>query len=80
NQIADIFGVSIDYLLGNTDIKSKPPVNNCELVNEDDNLTEYLELLRTRPELKMMFQLAKGATKKDVELATKIIEAMLSDK
>ena len=36
-----------------------------------------MEQLRTRPELKMMFQLTKDATKEDVEKAVKVIEAML---
>ena len=43
---------------------------------EDAELNEYLEMLRTRPEMKMMFQLAKGATKDDVEKAVRVIEAM----
>lgn len=70
NKIAEYFGVSIDYLLGNE--QSEKP-----LVNGDEELTEYLEILRTRPEMKMMFQLAKDATKADVEKAVKIIETML---
>ena len=67
-KIADYFHVSVDYLCGN---KEKSPDN------EDHELTEYLEMLRTRPEMKMMFQLAKGATKEDVEKAVRVIEAML---
>ena len=43
---------------------------------EDAELNEYLEMLRTRLEMKMMFQLAKGATKEDVEKAVRVIEAM----
>lgn len=70
NKIAAYFGVSTDYLLGK-EPKEKP------LVNGDEELTEYLEMLRTRPEMKMMFQLAKDATKEDVEKAVKIIETML---
>ncbi|MFQ7241241.1 MAG: helix-turn-helix domain-containing protein [Agathobaculum sp.] len=70
NKIAEYFGVSVDYLLGKEQ-KEKP------LVNDDEELTEYLEQLRTRPELKMMFQLTKDATKEDVEKAVKVIEAML---
>ena len=69
-KIASYFGVSTDYLLGN-DQKEKP------LVNEDKELTEYLEALRTRPEMKMLFQITKTATKADVEKAVKIIEAFL---
>lgn len=43
---------------------------------DDEELTEYLDALRTRPEIKMMFQLTKDATKEDVEKAVKVIEAM----
>lgn len=70
-SIAEYFDVSVDYLLGNTDTK-KPAVN------ADDELNEYLEELKNRSEMRMLFSLAKGATKKDVEAAVKIIEALRS--
>lgn len=71
SKIASYFGVSVDYLLGNTEQKEKP------LINGDEELTEYLEELKSRPELKMLFRLTKNATKEDVEKAVKIIEAYL---
>ena len=40
-------------------------------------MNEYLQYLRTRPEMKMLFNLTKDATKEDVEKAVKVIEAML---
>ncbi len=43
---------------------------------EDEELNEYLEELKSRPEMRMLFKLAKGATKADVEQAVKIIEAL----
>ena len=46
------------------------------LVNGDEELTEYLEILKTRPEMRMLFQLSKDATKEDVEAAVRIIEAL----
>ena len=46
------------------------------LVNGDEELTEYLEILKTRPEMRMLFQLSKAATKEDVEKAVRIIEAL----
>lgn len=61
-QIAEFLDVSVDYLLGK---------------EEDEELARYLEHLRTRPEMRMMFQLAEGATKEDVEKAVKILEALL---
>ena len=68
-QIADFFGVSVDYLLG----KEEPTA-------EDGELQEYLEELKNRPEMRMLFSLAKGATKEDVEQAVAIIEALRNTK
>jgi transcriptional regulator with XRE-family HTH domain len=65
-KIADYFGVSVDYLLG----KEEKPAT------EGDELNEYLEVLKSRPEMRMLFSLAKGATKEDVERAVAIIEAL----
>lgn len=69
-KIAEFFDVSVDYLVGKDENPQK---------DSDDELTEYLEELRTRPEMKMLFSLTKNATKKDVEAAVRIIEAMLGD-
>jgi len=69
SKIANYFDVSVDYLLGKTEQK-KP------LVNDDEELTEYLEELKNRSEMRMLFKLSKGATKAEVEQAVKIIEAL----
>lgn len=68
-KIASYFGVSVGYLLGEEEEKTP-------LVNEDEELTEYLQILKTRPECRMLFQLSKDATKEDVEAAVRIIEAL----
>ncbi len=44
---------------------------------KDEQLSDYLELLKTRPELKMLFNLTKDATREEVEKAVKIIETIL---
>lgn len=72
NKIAEYFDVSLDYLLGKTNIK-KP------LVNNDEELTEYLYYLKTRPELRMLFKVSSKASKADVEQAVRIIEAIRND-
>lgn len=72
SKIAEILGTTPEYLKGETDQKEKP------LVNGDEELNEYLEELKNRSEMRMLFSLAKGATKKDVEAAVKIIEALRS--
>ena len=65
-KIAGHFGVTVDYLLG----KEEKPAT------ESDELNEYLEELKNRSEMRMLFSLAKGATKEDVERAVAIIEAL----
>ena len=67
---AGYFGITVDELHGKEDKKEKP------LINEDEELTEYLHILKTRPEVRMLFQLSKDATKEDVEAAVRIIEAI----
>ena len=69
DKIAAYFGVSTDFLLGK-DSEEKP------LINGDEELNEYLEVLKNRPEMRMLFQLSKDATKEDVEKAVRIIEAL----
>lgn len=64
-MLADFFGV----------LKSDLTEDKSERTELDD----YLEELRTRPEMKMLFNITKHASKEDVEKAVKIIEAMLSD-
>lgn len=46
---------------------------------EDDELTEYLNELHKRPEMKILFKVAKKASKEDVEKAVKIIEMFKSE-
>ena len=62
-MLANYFGISKSDL-----VESK---------NSHSELDEYLEELRTRPEMRMLFSLTKDATKEDVEKAVKIIETML---
>lgn len=48
-------------------------------LTDDIQLQEYLEELKNRSEMRMLFSLAKGATKEDVMQAVKIIEALKKD-
>ena len=71
SKIAATLEVSVDYLLGNATAQA------AGLINGDEELTEYLEQLKTRPEMRMLFSQTKGASKEDVEKAVRIIEAAL---
>jgi len=65
--MADFFQVSVSSLLGR---------DEDALVNADPELTQYLEGLRDRPELRMLFSITRDATREDVEAAVRIIEAL----
>ena len=65
--MADLFGVSVNAMLGRQD---------PDLVNDDPELTGFLEQMRDRPEMRMLFSVTKNATKQDVEAAVRIIEAL----
>ena len=69
SKIANYFDTTTEYLLSGQ--KEKPAAQM------DDELAEYLEQLKNRPEMRMLFSLTKGATKEDVERAVRIIEAAL---
>lgn len=66
-RIADRFNVTVDYLIGR------------DIVREEstDGLDEYLEQIKTRPELKKLFSVTKDATKEEIEKAVAVIEALL---
>lgn len=44
--------------------------------DDDAELMEYLEYLRTRPEVRMLMRTVKGATKEEVEENVRFIEAL----
>ena len=63
-KLSEFYNVSPSYLMG---LEKK----------EDEQVKEYLEMLENRPELKMLFNVTKNATKEDIEKAVKIIETIL---
>lgn len=65
--IADYFGVSVSELTGEP-MPEKP--------GERSELTEYLDQLRERPEMRMLFSVAKDASKEDVEAVARFIESL----
>lgn len=74
-RIADYFGVTVEELKSDSALQKnkKPPEIS---INGDDELTGYLEQLATRPEMRMLFSVTKDASKADVEVAVRIIEAL----
>lgn len=72
-QLADLFGVTTDYLLCRTDQKN-PPTKDKPI--EEMEMQELLEHLAHREECRMLFSLAKGCTKEEILQTIKIIEAL----
>lgn len=68
--LADYFGILKSDLTEEHDTSK---------LTDDIELQEYLEELKNRSEMRMLFSLAKDATKEDVEKAVKIIEALKED-
>ena len=70
SKLADYFGVTTDYLLTGEQ-KEKAAIDVV-----DDDLQEYLDELRSRPEKRMLFSVTKNATKSQIEAIVKMIEEM----
>ena len=62
-KVADYFDVSIDYLI------------DREIDDTETELTDYLEELKNRSEMRMLFKVSKNATKEDIEKTVKMLEA-----
>ncbi len=69
-KFAEALQTSVAYLMGWEEEKAQP-------VQEDDaELLEYLEYLRTRPEARILMSTMRGATKEEVEENVRFIEAL----
>lgn len=66
-HIADLFGVSVDYLLGRADDAGTTPteVERC------------IDQLKKRPELVALVSLTKNASTEDVNRVIRVVEAMI---
>ena len=64
-QLAEILDVSVSYILGEDD----------QTDDAETELTDYLEELKNRSEMRMLFKVSKNATKEDIEKTVKMLEA-----
>ena len=70
HAIADFLGVSVEYLRGETNQKRKA------LINNDEELTDLLEEIKDREEIRALFKISAKATKEDIEKTIRILEAL----
>ncbi len=66
-QIADTFGVTVDYLLGRTEDGGSTPTET----------ERCIEQLKKRPELVALVTLMQNADEGDVKRITRVVEAMI---
>lgn len=64
-RLANYFDLQVSYFVERDSAAYSPT-----------ELSEYLEMLKTRPECRMLFSLTKDASKEEVEKAVAIIEAL----
>ena len=70
-KLADYLDVPIEALTG-----EEIPERNAADRIESAELVEYLDQLRERPEMRMLFSVAKDANKKDIEAIVRFIESL----
>ena len=70
NRIAEYFGVTTDYLL------TGQQTEKAAIDVVDDDLREYLDELRSRPEKRLLFSVTKNATRSQIEAIVRMIEEM----
>ncbi|WP_258107027.1 helix-turn-helix domain-containing protein [Christensenella minuta] len=66
-KLANVFGVSVDYLLGRGETSSLP---------HDPETVSAMEEAFERPEMRALFSVSKNATKEDIEKTIAIIKAL----
>nr|DAN45784.1 MAG TPA: Repressor protein CI [Caudoviricetes sp.] len=70
--IAEALNVSPVWLIGYDDTSS----NQSEGYYVDPETAEYAEMLRTRPEMRLLFSASRGISKEDMEKAVEYIELL----
>lgn len=75
-KLSQFYGVSIDYIAGRTD----DPRTQAQKQQEEDDLTAYLEMLRTRPEMRILLDTVAGATKEEVMANVNFLEMLRGKK
>lgn len=71
-RFADLYGVSVDYLLGRVDDKAK----NAQYNTDDPEIIEYLQQIKDDSSSRMMFDLVKGASLDEIKATAAFLKAL----
>lgn len=83
-EISNYLNIMYEWLAFGVGKKEKAPTPEGErdhaIDHIDDELKEYLDELRSRSEMRMLFSTTKNATKTQIEAIVKMIEEMQGEK
>lgn len=72
--ISDYFSVSLEWLLGNTDIKEKV---NSEKYDDDSEVARLINEIKNDPELRLLLDAKRSLSKEDMENIINITKSLL---
>ena len=73
--MADLFGVSLDYLVGRTDLRT-PADRITEAIGADKELLEFWEETKDRENVQLLFKQIRQLSDKDINQVLRIIKAI----
>lgn len=74
-DLAEYFHVTVSELID--DAKNETSIlYEAKKRQDEEDLARYLELLRTRPEMRILLDTVEGATKEEVEANVKFLETL----
>lgn len=73
-KFADYYGVTTDFLLGRSDLRSPAPKSSS--IDEEKEILRYLQQIKDDPSTRMMFDLAKGATLEEIKATVAFLKAL----
>ncbi len=74
-QLADVFGVSVDYLIGYSDIPD-PAERISEAIADDPELARFWMQTRERPALKILLKQVKDLDDESIKKIVRVIKAI----
>lgn len=79
-KIADHFGITVEELTGESAVQTEPkpamPAQSKEFSDAAVELIDILQELKDRPELKILFKSAQGASSEQILATSKLLSSM----
>ena len=79
-EIAGFFNVSVDYLLGNSDIRHSPNEKIKQAIEDDPELYHFWDKLSNRDDLKLLFKQTQDLPADAIEDVIRIIKRIEDSK